>query len=243
MILIRKLTALLSLAALGGLILTLERGFYGVNPRFVTVAYSLLVPLGLTVIGLLLEKAWARWLALAGAIAVLPWAVVLTFGLPRGAPLLQQGIALAAALLLLLSLSGPAMFERYEGKAEMDWCGARMNLVRWTIILNLASAMGLLLFVAVYRYVIQWHVAIPAILLLGLVVGVLLLARQKTGGLLLVALSCLLFLPAGVFFVWREASHTGEVYLFAAMFLPGVVAGWACLFSFGKPIWRALRSI
>ena len=76
----------------------------------------------------------------------------------------------------------------------------------------------------------------------GLVVGVLLLGFQKTIGLLLVAVSCVLFVPAGTYFVWKEASYTGEVYLFAATFLPGVIAGWACLFAFGKPIWNALRA-
>ncbi len=129
-----------------------------------------------------------------------------------------------------MSLPGRAMFERYEGKAKMDWSGPRMGLVRWTIILNIASALGLSLFVALYRYTIEWHVAIPAVLLLGLVV------------LLLVAVSCVLFVPAGTYFVWKEASYTGEVYLFAASFLPGVIAGWACLFAFGKPIWNALRA-
>jgi hypothetical protein len=242
MILIRKTIALLSLAAFGGLILTLERGYYGVNPRFVLVAYALLLPLGLTMLGLALGKVWGRWLALAGAVAVLPWAAVLTFGLPAGVPLTQQIIALVASLLLLLSMPGQVMFEHFEGRTERDWSGPRMALVRWTIILNIASAIGLLLFVAVYRYAIEWHVAIPAVLLLGLVAGVSLLARQMTVGLLLVAFACVLFVPAGTYFVWKEASYTGEVYLFAAVFLPGVVAGWACLFVFGRPIWRALSS-
>ena len=114
--------------------------------------------------------------------------------------------------------------------------------MRWTIILNMASVLGLWLFVVVYRYAIEWHVAIPAVLLAGLAVGVLLLARQMTAGLLLVAVSCILFVPAGAFFLWKEASHTGEIYLFAAAFLPGIIAGWACLVAFGGPIWRALRA-
>jgi hypothetical protein len=238
----RQTIAILALLSLGGLILTLERGPYGVDPRLVVATRLLLIPLGLTIVGVALEKLWGRWLALAGAIAVLPWALVLTFGLPRGAPLTQQTIALVASLALLVSLSGRAMFERYEGRAATDWNGPRMGLVRWTIILNMASALGLFLFVVVYRYAIGWHVGIPAALLAGLVAGVLLLARQKTVGLLLVALSCILFVPAGTFFVWKEASHTGEVYLFAAAFLPGIIAGWACLFAFGRPIWRVLRA-
>ncbi len=242
MVLIRKVAAILALAALGGLIVTLERGSYGVNPRLVVVTRVLLLPLVLTMIGLALEKAWSRWLALAGAVAVLPWAIVLTFGLPSGAPLMQQTIALVASLLLLVSLPGRAMFERYEGKARMDWSGGRMGLVRWTIILNIASVLGLFLFVGLYRYAIEWHMAIPVVLLCGLVVGVLLLGFQKTIGLLLVGVGCVLFVPAGTYFVWKEASYTGEVYLFAASFLPGVIAGWACLFAFGEPIWKALRA-
>ena len=239
---VRQAIAILALLSLGGIIVTLERGAYGVDPRLAGTIRLLLIPLGLTIIGLPLEKVWSRWLGLAGAIAVLPWALVLTFGLPRGAPLMQQTIALAASLLLLGSLSGRAMFERYEGKSATDWHGPRMGLLRWTIILNMASALGLFLFVGMYQYAVEWHVAIPAALLASLVLGVLLLAKQKTAGLLLVALSCILFVPAGTFFVWKEASYTGEIYLFAAAFLPGIAAGWACLFVFAGPLWRALRA-
>ena len=167
MVLVRKVTAILALTALGGVLVTLVRGSYGVNPRLVVVTRVLLLPLVLTMIGLALEKAWSRWLALAGAGAVLPWAVVLTFGLPSGAPLLQQTIVLIASLLLLVNLPGRAMFERYEGRAKMDWSGPRMGLVRWTIILNLASVLGLFLFVSLYRYAIEWHAAIPVVLLFG----------------------------------------------------------------------------
>jgi hypothetical protein len=242
MVMIRKVVAILALVGLGGLMLTLDRGAYGVNPRLLVFTRVMLVPLVLTVIGLAMEQIWSRWLALAAAVAVLPWAVVLTFGLPDGVPLMQQTIALVASLLLLGSLPGRAMFERFEGKAKMDWSGPRMMLVRWTIILNIASALGLSLFVVLYRYSIEWHVTIPAVLLLGLVFGVLLLATQKTIGLLLVMVSCVLFVPVGAYFVWKEASHTGEVYPFAASFLPGVIAGWACLFAFGTPLWRAVRA-
>jgi hypothetical protein len=242
MIRLRKAIAIGALLALGGLIVTLERGSYGVNPRLVGATRMLLIPLGATIFGLALDKYWARWLALASAVAVLPWAVYLTFGLPPGVPLAQQSIALVSSALLLVTLSGRAMFERYEGRAATDWSGPRMGLVRWTLILNLASTVGLFLFVAMYRYRVGWHVALPAALLVGLVAGVLLLARQKTMGLLLVALSCILFVPAGAFFVWKESSYAGGARIFAAGFLPGILAGWACLFAFGKPVWRALRA-
>jgi hypothetical protein len=131
------------------------------------------------------------------------------------------------------------MAGRYQGRAA-DWTAPRMGLVRWTIILNLASTLHLFLFLVAYRYTTEWHAVIPAGLLIGLLAGVLLLARQKTVGLLLVALSCVLFVPAGTYFVWREARHAGEIYLFTTIFLPGVLAGWACLCAFGRDLWWML---
>jgi peptidoglycan/LPS O-acetylase OafA/YrhL len=242
MVQLRKVIAVAALLALAGLIWTLERGSYGVNPRLVVATRGLLFPLGVAIIGVALEKYWGRWLALAAAVVVLPWAIVLTFGLPPGAPLMQQTIALVASALLLVTLSGRTMFERYEGRSTTDWSGPRMGLVRWTIIFNIASAVALFLFVAVYRYTIEWYVAFPAVLLVALMTGVLLLARQKTLGLVLVALGCVLFVPAAVLFVWKESSYAGGVRIFAMSFMPGVLAGWACLFAFGGPVWRALRS-
>ena len=208
MILIRKTIAIGALLALGGLIVTLDRGAYGVNPGLVVATKLLLVPLGATIIGLAAEQYWGRWLGLAAAVAVLPWALYLTFGLPPGVPLMQQTIALVASALLLVTLCGRTMFERYEGRATTDWSGLRMGLVRWTLILNLASAVGLFVFVSVYRYQVEWHVAVPA----------------------------------GVFFVWKEPSWAGGAHIFAASFVPGVLAGWACLIAFGKPVWQAMRS-
>jgi hypothetical protein len=237
----RKVIAILALLGLGGLAVTQQLGISPLDPGLVLATRWLLVPLGLTILGLALDKIWGRWLALAGAAAVIPWAAFLTFGMPPGALLTRQAaLALAASLAVLLSLSGRAMVERFEGRGAADWTGPRMGLVRWTIILNLASALQLFLFLVAYRYTIGWHAVIPAGLLAALLAGVLLLARQKTVGLLLVALGCVLFVPAGTFFVWREARHTGEIYLFAALFLPGVLAGWACLSAFGRDLWWAL---
>ncbi len=238
---IRKAIAVLALLGLGALAVAPQQGASPLDPGLVVATRWLLVPLVPTIVGLVWEKPWSRWLALAGAVAVLPWAAFLTFGMPWGTSLMRQAaLALGASLAVLLSLSGRTMFGRYEGRSATDWTGPRMGLVRWTIILNLASALELFVFVVAYRYAIDWHAAITAGLLAGQLVGVLLLARQKTAGLLLVAISCILFVPAGTYFVWAEARHTGEIYLFAALFLPGVLAGWACLFAFGRDVWRVL---
>ncbi len=69
MVLIRKTVAILALAALGGLIVILERGSYGVSPRLVVLTRVLLVPLVLTMIGLALDKVWSRCLSFSAAVA------------------------------------------------------------------------------------------------------------------------------------------------------------------------------
>jgi len=69
MVLIRKTVAILALAALGGLIVILERGSYGVSPRLVVFTRVLLVPLVLTMIGLALDKVWSRCLSFSAAVA------------------------------------------------------------------------------------------------------------------------------------------------------------------------------
>ena len=103
-------------------------------------------------------------------------------------------MALMAALVLLLSLTGKRMFEAYEGPSQPnDRTGRKMAVVRWTIIVNLASVVALYFFVTVYLHAVGWHVLIPASLLLGLLAGVLLLGAEKSVGILIVALCCLSF--------------------------------------------------
>lgn len=230
----------MALFTLAAVVVTVDPDADWLDRRFVAAARLLLVPLGATIVGLVRERYWGRWLGLAGALAVLPWALVLTFAFPGGPPV-APAVALAASLLLLVSLTGRTMFERYDTGGATDWTGRRMGLVRWTVILNVASALGLVPFVSTYPFATGWHAGVAIALLITLLAGVLLLARQRTAGLLLVAASCVLFLPAGAYFVWTEARYASEALLFAAAFLPGVGAGWACLFAFGKPIWRMLK--
>ncbi len=242
MIKIRKTLAVAALATLGGLIVLSD----ATNPgggqdRWVVSFRGFLPPLLATMAGLGVGAAWGRWLGIAGGVAVLPWALALLLR-PYGFSTVRPAIALAAALILIASLTGRAMFDAFEGRAaRVDWRGRGMSLIRWTIILNLASVLALYLFVAAVEYRIAWHLAIPAATLVGLVAGVLLLAYQKTGGLLLVALCCIAFVPAGAYFVHHEARSHEEAVLFAVVFLPGVLMGWASLLRFGRPIARYLR--
>lgn len=239
---VRKILAVLALLALAGLAVTApSRGPAGGYRQEVVAMWVGLVPLAATIVAIILNRPWGRWLALALAVAVLPWAAALTFGQTYGAPRVRPAIALGSAAILLIGLTGRTAFRGFEGSLEgLDWSGPRMGLVRWTIILNLASVLGLFLFAVFYRPRMAWHAAIPASLLVGLLVGVLLLARQRTAGLLLVALCCVLFVPAGGYFVAQEARYAGEALLFAGLFAPGVLAGMATLLAFGKPLVRAL---
>jgi hypothetical protein len=240
---LRTGVAVAALAALGGLIIASRPSGQPVsNDRFVVAMWVLLAPLLITIIGLIRGAYWSRWLALAAGIAVLPWAGVFALTGGLGIPVVRSRVALAASVLVILSLVGRGMFERFEGRARRaDWGGRRMTLVRWTMICNIASILALYLFVAVYDARVAWHVMIPALLLFGLVLGVFALAHGKTAGLLAVALCCILFVPAGGFFVWQEAGYAGEAILFILVFLPGVITGWASLVSFGGPIRRYLR--
>jgi hypothetical protein len=240
---VRKTLAVAALFVLGGLIVTADpRTPQGGYERLAVAMWVLLVPLIITIGGIIREVYWSRWLALAAGVAVLPWATAVLIGPRYGMPALPATLAAGASLLLLSSLTGRSMFERYEARARAaDWSARRMTLVRWTIVFNIASVLSLYVFVAAYDYRIDWHLAIPASLLIGLLIGVALLIHQRTVGLLLVALCCVCFVPAGAYFVWQEASYAGEAVLFVVVFLPGVLSAWATLLAFSRPIWRYLR--
>jgi hypothetical protein len=222
---VRKWIGLAALATLGGLIITSSPSGPGGDDRLLTAMWLLLVPL-----------------AIAG-VAVLPWGTALAVTPTCGHAALPRLLLLAASLLLLLSLTGRSMFSRYEGRAGGGaWSGRLMGLVRWTIICNVASLLSLYLFVVAYDYELAWQFAILASLFGGLVAGVLLLAKGRTVGILLVALCSVCFVPVGSLFVWQEATYAGEAALFAAIFLPGVLTAWASLVAFGRPIWRFLAA-
>ncbi len=234
--------AVAALLALGGLIVVSPRngGSMG-SDRFIIAMWALLAPLGLTVAGLLRHAYWSRWLAIAGGIAVLPWAAALTLTPGPGIPAARVTIALVASLVLIASLTGRSMSDRFERDGLLERTDRRATLIRWTIICNVASILVLYLFVAVYEARVAWHVLIPGALLAGLVLGVLALARGRTAGLLGVASCCVLFVPAGGYFISQEARYAGEAVLFILLFAPGVLTGWASLFAFGGPIRAYLR--
>ncbi len=203
----------------------------------------LLAPIVLAMAGLLTARTWSRWLGLAAAMTVLPWAAVLLGDgrAPGAGP--GASAALAAALITVAALAGRPMIEAGEGRMTgIDWRGPRMRWLRWAIIGNLVSALTLYLFVVAYAFQPAWQIVLLATPMAGLLAGVLLLVRQKTAGLLLVWLCCVLILPAGAIFVVSAASDAPDAILFVLTLLPGLVTGWATAFVFGRPVYSFLKT-
>ena len=240
----RKTLAVLALLTFGGLIVTFDPdGPPGLNDGLRAAGLALLWPLAACIGAVACNRPVGRWMALASGFAVLPWAIVLTFGPTYGAPVVRQATALVAALVLVLSLSGDQVFDAFEGRArKVDWRAPRMPLVRSAIICNLMSILTLYFFVVAYEPRAGTHLIGLGLLMVGLIVGVFALAHQKTFGLFLVALCCAAFLPVGAHFVVREAVGAPEAVLFAAVFTPGLATGFACLVAFARPIWTELKA-
>ncbi|MCG8469594.1 MAG: hypothetical protein MJB57_15545 [Gemmatimonadetes bacterium] len=240
MLRLRKAGAALGLLALAGLIVTVDlKTPSGRWDSFGVSTWLLLLPLGFALCGALRERAWGRWLGLGAALAVLPWALILTI-VPLGLPVLPSAIALAAAVLIMVSLlprgSSPgAPWERSAGDPK------ERALVGATIVCGIAALPILFLFVG--QGVGRPHASgvLPAGLLIILAVGVTLLARGKTLGVLVMAIGALALVPAGVAFFTGRSVHPGEAMLLAPTFLPAIALGLGCALVFARPMWRFLR--
>src|SRR5437667_965288 len=156
------------------------------------------------------EAWWGRLLPLAWS------ACLMILGVLGVADRSDWGPAyLGGAVLLSLSLTGKEMFARYEGQAPppLDWTGPGMRLVRATVLASLSAFLGgVALAPAIFAWNPRppphpdWHpgnlpmepAPDPTTLLVAcvvmtvlLLIGVILLARQRTAGLLLVAVAAL----------------------------------------------------
>jgi len=229
---LRATAAIAALLVFGAIIVTTMPSRSVGSNGFVGAMWLLLGPLAFATLEVVRGRPWGRWLALGAAVAVLPWAIVLTSTpfIPSVLPI----AALAASLTLLGALTGRTAADRYEGQD-------RTPLISWTIICNIASILVLYLFIGAYDYAVDWHVGVTGGLLVGLLWGVTRLAGGKTIGILVVGLCCALLIPAGAYFVAREAAYVGEALLLGSVFLPGVLTAAGCLFMFGGSIWQILR--
>ena len=235
---VRKSIATAALAVMLALLVT---ALVTAPPFHSTSRWILVLPLVISIAGILTARAWGRWLGLAIAVAVLPWTLVLS--LDPTLPSIRGFTTLACVLALFATLSGQTMILHFEGRqTAIDWTGPRMRWLRWAIICNLASVLALLLFVLLYDAAFDWHLPVFTALIAGLVTGTLLLARQLTAGLLLVWLCALAILPVLALFIRAAGADPAENILLVANLAPGIITGWATAFVFGRPLWRFLRS-
>jgi hypothetical protein len=146
------------------------------------------------------------------------------------------------------------MFARYEGQAPpaFDWTRPGMGLVRAALIANLCAFLGsVTLAPAIFQFIrfrAHSHLSAldPALPLMAclvvtavMLVALVLVARQRTVGLLLLAVSAvgvpLLFIANGAI------DDTLAALIFLALFGPGIVCGWLALGRFVPGMVRLLR--
>ena len=119
MIAVRKTIAVTALLVLAGIVLSVDlRGPAGDYNRAAVAVWALLLPLAITVVGLVRDRFWSRWVLLGIGIAVLPWAGALTLDSGLGNSPARPIMAVIASLVLLASGTGRAMFENYEGRVK-----------------------------------------------------------------------------------------------------------------------------
>jgi hypothetical protein len=202
---------------------------------------------------------WGRFLPLSIA-----WSFILSLlhsgglGLPR--------LNTWLGVILLLCLSGRAMQERFEAKAPLpiDWTAPSMAIVRCALVITAAGLYGQLMDLLVLAREVRglplWHIDPPYshcwpawpcvtdagdfLLLLGLevvlMVGLVLLARQRTVALLLIAVAALV----GTLLLVREIPvfqlHTPPLNMLLDL-APGLVLSWAAVIVWSRPVVRLLR--
>src|SRR5688572_21487345 len=193
---------------------------------------------------------WGRLLALAWgmSVAILAALILATGGL-------WTLPYLAGALVLLGCLGGQAMFAAYEGSAPppLDWRQPGMGLIRAAVVANLCGFLGGVtiappIFAVQHQHPLYLHSPIdPTLLLVTCLImtalslaGVVLLARQRTAGLMLLAVAAA-GLPLALI-AYPGALDDTSAWLFAGLFGPGIVCGWMALGRYLPRMVRFLRA-
>ncbi len=213
----------------------------GSTPMVTLAFWALSILTAITAIGLVRARYLARWMAIALGWSVLPIAGAIMLDPPARSDV-RPLVTLLAGATIFVALLGRSMFAAFEGRSSThDWSGGRMGLVRWAIIANLATSLSLSLATLQWQSmpgkVVVWCGSFALILLLS--IG--LLARQKTLGILLLAVGCVGILGSGSYFMVSDAAPWEAVMLLSLMFGPGVVLGSAVLVAYAKPILAFVR--
>lgn len=185
--------------------------------------------LGVALYGIARERAWGRWVGLAvGLLALWKVSNQLFFDLLyEESPMIMvdwgQKIRAGGGVLLTASLFGTTMYDRFDGRIFGDlpsgrWDRFRLLAVRWSAVVAIAL---LPIIVASLRYgppdcgaLIPRRMHSPVLGILGaaVVLGIALIARGKTAGVIIIA-------GAGTTAAWLYGEvfySTGELNWFEA---------------------------
>jgi hypothetical protein len=214
--------------------------------------YGFLLALALAAtLGLARRWWWARMLGTSLAISVLFPAV--QSSLEWGARF-DSLVQMAWAGAVLASLRGRAFLSLYEGQraAGVDWSARGMWAVWWAIVLNGATLVEVsTLLIGAWQeasgcfgrlaWIDHYPPAYwPAVALAGLLlVGLMLLARQRTAGLLLTAVVSVAF-PVVLLLYLRSVPHQQPASIVVPA-VPGLLAAWLSIGFWVKPMFRLLR--
>jgi hypothetical protein len=204
--------------------------------------WAVLAALVVGTVGLARGAWWGRIVPLVwSAAATVVGAVTAVDAAGRGA------LIVAGAVILAGCVSGRQMFDRYEGQAPppLDWRQPGMGLVRAALLANLYAFLAAVTVIPLVQFtqrcvfsgidmspLMAVCLAMTAVLLLGVV----LLARQRTAGLLLVAVSAV-GLPLVLLASRRPQGSLGLAIILA----PGILCGWLALGRFVPGMVRLLR--
>jgi hypothetical protein len=202
---------------------------------------------------------WGRFLPLAwsASLAVLGLTVApVKEGYGTGT--MNWGLTfLGGAILLPLCLVGREMFARYEGQAPppLDWTRPGMRLVRAAVVANLSAFLGgMVLAPAIFAWRQHYDpyatidapnpdptalLAICLAMTVLMLIGVVLLARQRTAGLFLVAIAAV-GVPL-VLIANREVLKGPGAWIFMGVFGPALLCGWVAVGRFVPGMVRLLR--
>jgi hypothetical protein len=245
---LRKAVAVLLMAgsAVGLSALFLWRGPALASSGLLVVAAALVMG----TVGLARGAWWGRMVPIAWSTSV---AVLSVLALTRNVSGFEGLVA--GAILLRVCVAGKAMFARHEGQAPppLDWTRPGMHLVRAAVTANLAAFLGGVTYALAMFYdptetitccggapcphrqfpTVPFGVCLAMSALM--LVGVVLLARQRTAGLLPAAVS------AVVIPVVLIANHHVLGAGWTLIFGPAIVCGWLALGRFLPAMVRFLR--
>jgi hypothetical protein len=244
---VRKAVALLLMAAsaVGVLVLFLWLGPALASSGLLAVVATLV----LGTVGFARGAWWGRLVPVAWSTTVAVLSVVVLTRNVSG----FDGV-LAGAILLRVCVAGNAMFAGYEGQAPppLDWTRPGMRLVRAAVTANLGAFLGGVTYLlgmfdeptvtccgglpCPYRHhfpTVPFCVCLAMTALM--LVGVVLLARQRTAGLLPAAVSAVV-VPAVLIANHNVLGREGVL-----IFGPGIVCGWLALGRFLPAMARFLR--